>query len=132
MYKIEPQSYGFRLTFGDFISASEMREWVNDSRKALAIAPKGGFGVFVDMRTLKPLPQDARPVMETGQKLYKMSGMTRSVVIVESAMVALQFRNIAQDTGIYDWERYISAPDNPMWEQMGLDWITNGIDPDEK
>jgi hypothetical protein len=70
---------------------------------------KGGFGVFVDMRTLKPLPEDAQKVMEEGQKLFKQKGMTRSVVIVTGALTKMQFKRIAQETGIYEWERYIDS-----------------------
>ena len=131
MFKIEPQAYGFRLVFGDFIQKQEMADWVEAARKALAHAPKS-FGVMVDMRTLKQLSPESKAVMEEGQKLFKGAGMVRSAVILESAMVSMQFKNIAKDTGIYQWERYLSAATHPDWEQLALDWITKGVDPDKK
>lgn len=130
MFKIEQHPYGFFLTFGGFVPAGEMATWVAESRKALARAPKS-FGVMVDMRTLKPLTPEAKAVMEDGQKLYKAAGMARSAVIVESALIAMQFKNIAKDTGIYQWERYLSAGSHPDWEHLALDWIERGIDPDK-
>jgi hypothetical protein len=51
MYKIEKKDYGFYLTFAGFIRADEMRQCVEESKKALMTPPKG-FGVFVDMRAL--------------------------------------------------------------------------------
>ena len=45
--------------------------------------------------------------MQEGQKLFKNAGMERSVVILSTAMVTMQFKRIAKETGIYEWERYI-------------------------
>jgi len=130
MYKIQQTVYGFRLTFDGFIQAAEMQQWCDESKKILPSAPKE-FGVFVDMRTLKPLPPDAQPFMQEGQKLYKGAGMIRSVVVVADAITRVQFRRIAQETKIYEWERYIDASAHINWEQMGIDWLTNGKDPDK-
>lgn len=129
MYKIEMRPSGFLLTFSGFITADEMQKWVDESRDALktAVAP---FGVIVDMRELKPLPVDAKEVMETGQKLYKMAGMQRSFVAVNDSVTAMQFKRIAKDSGIYAWERYIDASQSPDWQKAAVDWVKNGIDPD--
>lgn len=130
MYKIEKKHYGYRLTFDGFIKEDEMKQWVEESRQVLQTAPKE-FGVFVDMRTLKPLPPESQKYMEEGQKSYKTKGMIRSVVILASAVTKLQFKRIAKETGIYEWERYLDVDTTPNWEQVGLDWIQHGIDPDK-
>ncbi len=129
MYKIEKKSYGLKLTFGGFIQADEMQNWVNDSGKELGNLASG-FGVFVDMRDLKPLPPDAQEVMQVGQIAFKQKGMKRSVVVLANAIVTMQFKRIAKETGIYEWERYIDASSNPNWESIGEAWITKGTDPD--
>ena len=129
MYKIEKKGYGYKLTFADQISKDEMTAWVQESEKALAAAP-AKFGVFVDMRTLKPLAADAKAEMEKGQILYKQKGMERSVVILASAMLTLQFKQIAKQSGIYQWERYISEADDPDWEKTGEAWLISAKDPD--
>jgi hypothetical protein len=129
MYKIEKKSWGYHLTFGDFMDAKEMKAWVDESQAM--VKPSGpGFGVFVDMRTLKPLAQDAQLVMQEGQKHYKASGMKRSVVILASKLLTMQFKRIAQETGIYEWERYLDASSVPDWEAKGIRWIRDGVDPD--
>jgi hypothetical protein len=130
MYRIDRVPYGFKLTFGGFMTKEEMGKWVSDSKNALT-GKSGSFGVFVDMRTLKPLPQDAQPVMQEGQKLYKQAGLQRSVVVLNDAITTMQFKRIAKETGIYNWERYVDASVTKDFEKVAIDWVTNGIDPDK-
>lgn len=128
MFEIKKTTYGFRLVFAGIIAAPEMQRWVEESKKALVGAPPK-FGVFVDMRDLKPLSGDAKLVMEEGQKAFKMKGMARSVVILSSQIITIQFRDIAKKSGIDAWERYINAEGNPKWEVQGIAWIQNGTEP---
>ena len=129
MYSIEKKNYGYRLTFGDVIDAAEMKAWLDESKVVLQTSAES-FGVFVDMRTLVPLRRDAQPYMQEGQKLYRRSGMSRSVVILDNAATTMQFRRIARETGIYEWERYIDASAVENWEAVGLAWIEDEIEPD--
>jgi hypothetical protein len=128
MYKIETTAYGFRLTFGGLISKPEMERWVGDSQSALKSAPVS-FGVLIDMRTLTPLSPDVRDVMQKGQALFKKAGMQRSCVVLESSILTYQFKEIAKQSGIYAFERYVSAS-TPGWENLAVSWIRNAADPD--
>ena len=130
MYKIETTDYGYRLTFDDFMSLEEMKKWTEDSKKKLVYAPHS-FHVFIDMRSLKTLPQKSQEMMREGQKFYKERGMQRSVVVVDSIITLMQFRRIAKESGIYDWEKYVDSATDPDWEEHAMDWIIKGIDPDE-
>ncbi len=129
MYKIENTDYGFRLSFDGFMKKPEMEQWLTDSQAKLKSPPKS-FGVLIDMRTLKPLPDDAKEVMQKGQALYKRSGMQRSCVVLNSLTLTFQFKKIAQSSGIYSFERYLSAPDVPDWEKKAIAWVKSGADPD--
>jgi hypothetical protein len=129
MHKIQKESWGYHLTFGDSMSAEEMQLWVDESKSVLRTAPRS-FGVFVDMRNLRPLSVAARAVMLEGQKLYKRKGMRRSVVILASALITMQFRRLAKESGIYEWERYIDASAVPNWEEAGIAWLRHQLDPD--
>jgi len=131
MYKIEKDNFGYRLTFKGFIKKDEMGEWVEESKKAVAGAPKE-FGVLIDMRELKPLPEDSQKHMQEGQKIYKSKGMSRSAVVVNGAATKMQFKRIAKETGIYDWERYIDATAAADWEKAAVGWISSGVDPDKQ
>lgn len=82
------------------------------------------------MRTLEPLTPKAQKEIEVGQRQAREHGMVRSVVILANYTVTCQFKRIALQSGIYDWERYIDESAEPDWEKVGLDWVINGIDPD--
>ncbi len=128
MHNIERKSSGYLLTFGGLISQQEMQEWVDESRRSLE-SQQGGFCVIVDMRTLAPLTADTQRVMVEGQKLYKQRGMTRSSVIVNNSVTAIQFKRLAQQSGIYQWERYFDGT-QPGCLDAAIGWGKSGVDPD--
>jgi len=129
MYKLEKKNYGVKITFAGAMTAEELMKWISESRLLFkGLTEK--FGVSVDMRGLKPLPGDAQKVMEEGQKMYKSFGMERSVVILANPIITAQFKRIAKETGIYQWERYIDSSKIPNWEDVGTRWLVNNIDPD--
>lgn len=106
-----------------------MKQWLEDSEVFLKTAPTE-FGVFVDMRKLKLISQGVKDIFEKGQRHYKEMGMARSVVIVENPTLAIQFKRIALQSDIYDWERYIDATSVDDWQKLAEEWISEGIDPD--
>lgn len=128
MYKIEKTDWGFELKFGGNMSAEEVSQWYDDWAEALK-GRLGPFSVFVDMRTLIPLSKEAMVPLGDGQLLARQSGMIRSVVIVQNPATASQFRRIAGDTGINQWERYIDATSVENWKEQGMDWILQGLEP---
>lgn len=131
MYKIDKRNYGVALTFDGFIKKDEMQAWVDETKKVVPTLTNK-FGVMIDMRTMKALPRESQELMQEGQKLYKQKGMERSVVILNSATVTMQFKKIAKETGIYQWERYIDASKTSNWETVSKNWLEKGIDPDTK
>jgi hypothetical protein len=131
MYKIERRPSGYILTFTGQIDAVEMQRWVDESERILNLETSNSFGVIINMKDLQPLKPDAGAVMKNGQKLYKEKGMKRSAVILNSAEICTQFKNIAIQTGIYAAERYIDASviSNPV--DIAVAWVKDGIDPDK-
>ena len=130
MIKIKRTEFGIHLTFAGLPQRRETEQWLEDSKPVLA-EMSGGFGVFVDMRELILLPPESQPALREGQTMYRESGMVRSVVILRDELILMQFKRIAKQTGIYEWERYIDSESEPNWEQVGLDWLVDGIDPDK-
>ena len=129
MYTIERTDFGFQITFAGKMDEAELHEWINDSRAALRDSPDE-FGVLVDMRDLRLLNDDEQQLMRDGQQYYQDAGMVRSSVILDSAILTLQFRRLAKESGIYDWERYINAGTTDDWYQQAVDWLVDEIDPD--
>lgn len=128
MVKIEQKPFGVKLTFSGIITIAELENWLVESEKSLSEL-NGSFSVFVDMRQMELLPVNCREIMYEGQKLYKRMGMERSVVVVQDKLTAMQFRLIAQKTGIYADERYIDASHNKDWEKDAINWIIKAIEP---
>lgn len=129
MHKIEQKEYGIKLTFAGEVPAEEFEAWIEESVPLLK-KQSPGFGVLVDMRTLKPLTKEARIAIEKGQRMYKQAGMERSAVILSSMVIAMQFKTLAKQSGIYEWERYIISEICSDWEQVAVDWIEKALDPD--
>ncbi|MCP4685705.1 MAG: hypothetical protein GY867_09700 [bacterium] len=130
MYTIEKKSWGYELIFGGDTSVEEASRWHEEWTEILK-NQIGPFSVFVDMRTLIPLCKEAMEPLAEGQRLARQRGMIRSVVVVQNPATASQFRRIAGDTGINQWERYIDANALADWMQRGLDWILHGIEPSQ-
>ena len=130
MYKIERKSSGYLLTFGGNVERDEMERWRDDSKRALSTELAGHFGVIVDMRDLKPLAAEAQKIMVDGQKLFKEKGMKRSAVVLNNSVITLQFKRLARDSGIYEWERYIDASKTANWVDTAIAWVRYGRDPD--
>ncbi|MDI6870637.1 MAG: hypothetical protein QME79_04615 [Bacillota bacterium] len=128
MYNIEKTDYGYKLTFGGFIRFEEMAQWVRDLESALEGAPLK-FSVFVDMRSLSPLPPDAKVEMKRGQAILKQKGLERAAYVLANTITTMQFQRIAKESGA-TWERHLDASTNPNWEKAALDWAKNGIDPE--
>lgn len=128
MYVIEKTDLGFHLVFGGIMDAPELEHWLRESTVALQ-AVSGSFKVLVDMRTLGPLDAEGKAVMQRGQRMYRQAGMQRSVVILSNPVTLMQFKRIAHESGIFEWERYIDASAVPDWETVAIAWLEHGVDP---
>jgi hypothetical protein len=128
MYEIIPNERYIVLRFSGFVGEQEMREWLSETQSAMATSEPAPF-VMVDLRQMSVLPKAAVPLMEQAQRGANESGLVRSVIIVKSAIIQMQFERMAKTTGIYDKERYISAETNPNWESAAEAWLLSGIEP---
>ena len=45
--------------------------------------------------------------------------------------ITAQFRQLAKDSGVYRYERYINAAEDPDCLKHALEWVQRQIDPDE-
>jgi hypothetical protein len=130
MYKIEKRLSGFLLTFSGSIQREEMNRWLEESKGQLA-STVGSFGVIIDMRSLAPLSGETQEVMVEGQGMYRKKGMQRSAVILANAVVTQQFRRLALNSGIAQFERYIDASQHPDWSAAAIRWVRDGISPED-
>ena len=66
--------------------------------------------------------------MIKGQEMYKAKGMKRSAVLVNNDVTAMQFKRLAQESGISEWERYISGT-TPDCVDIAISWVRDEVDP---
>jgi hypothetical protein len=130
MYDIERTEFGYELTFGGQMDRDELLEWRAESEDTVANTP-GSFGTLVNMRDLDALDDDAQEVMVETQHDYREWGMERSAVVVDSATTKLQFRRLAQESGIDEWERYVDTETFDDPRAAALAWIRDGVEPGE-
>ena len=57
-------------------------------------------------------------------------GVKRVATILGNSTVAHQFKRLSLQSGIHDYERYLDAATDPDWEDKGLKWVIDRIDPD--
>ena len=129
MFKIEKKPYGYHITLEGFIQEEEANDWLQESRKILLSAPKD-FCVFVNMMDLKPMSAESSALIEQGQKEFKLKGLKRSVVVLANPITKMQFKRVAKQSGIYEWERYLDVASTSDYESVGEKWLVEGIDPD--
>jgi hypothetical protein len=128
VYKIEKTDLGFHLTFAGDMTKDEIEKWYEDSEQALT-GQQAPFGVIIDMRTLAPLPVEAQGVMVRGQSMYRSRGMQRSCVILDDAIITIQFMRLARQSGIFKYERYIDASAHRDWLAKARNWVRHAIAP---
>lgn len=129
MYSIDKTDYGYKIIFSDKVKEEEMNKWFEDAREIINTRTPGEFGVLVDMRNLMPLDENAKGIIINGQKYFFENGMKRSVVILNSSILILQFIKIAKNSGIDKQERYIDASQYHDWEERALKWLKTGQEP---
>lgn len=129
MISWQKKDYGFHFCFSSPVTLNEAEKWRTEVNHAVSQLNEDVF-VFADLRKCELIPTECRPIIEEVQTFFRQNGLKRSVVIVGDTIIAMQLKLIAIDTGVREWERYIDASSAPDWEQLGLDWIKHGVDPD--
>ena len=131
MYTMERTTYGLYIEVRDTLSKVDAEQWVEDLKAAITDI-NGEFSVFSDLRRVLLLSPESKDAVQTGEMYARKHGLVRSVIILNDEITVQQLRGIARLSGVYEWERYIDASAVGNWEQIGLDWVIHGIDPDEK
>jgi hypothetical protein len=131
MYTLKQTHFGFEVTIADRVTHFEATRALAESREALRRCRKP-FGVLVDIRFLRPLPEDVQEVIDETQRLFRTSGLERSAVVLASAIMTMQFMRLAKDSGVHAQERYVDASKHGDWEKIALAWILEGVDPDAR
>lgn len=120
--------YGYKSVFTGNFTPDEAHAWFDDVKRA--VAGNRSFGQLIDVRGQTANSAETNAIIEDAMKYVKGQGMQRSAVVMSSAVMAMQIKRLAKETGMYAWERYIDASAHPDWERVATAWITDGVDPD--
>lgn len=126
----EVTGYGYRSRFEEPVTLDDLRAWLDEVR--LTVAGRETFGQLLDLRNPRRFFGDpANEGAVQAAMLFQLShGLARSAVVVASGQLALKIKQLAFGTAIYQRERYINGS-APGWESTALDWVEQGIEPDD-
>lgn len=129
MYSINKTEYGIYIRVAGSVTDEESKNILADIRNIVKGLP-ASFCVFSDLRKMELLSIAAQTVCIQIQETVIEAGVKRSAVILGDQTVTYQFKRLALQSGIFDLERYIDSSTNSDWEEQGLRWVCEGIDPD--
>lgn len=125
----ESTGYGYRSVFTDPVTPEDLRAWAEEVRRV--VGERRSFAQIIDVQGRQRLSgcPEQEEIIQESMRFVKEHGLRRSAVIVSTREVALKIKQLAFGTAIYEWERYIDGSD-PRCQQIALDWVERGIDPD--
>jgi len=129
MHSIMKQTYGLHIMFRDILDTEELKVLIHESKEYLELIEEP-FGVFLDIRNLLPMSFEVIELRGKSQKYYREKGMSRSVIVVDNLATAMQFKTITKESNTHQMGRYINSWIHRNWDELGENWLLNGIDPD--
>lgn len=127
MFEIDITDFGFKVTFSGHMSKENAQTYKDALPSIIKNLPEK-FGILVDMRELKPLGPESQAIMTSSQELVHHR-LTRSVTVVNSPILAMQFRRLSKKSHVLDTKRFLDASKMPDWESVSRSWIVNAEDP---
>ena len=130
IYTIEKKAFGIMLSFEGMMDEETAKKFAEDFMKILD-SFVGSISLLINLINGKPMPAESQAAVNDCYKAVIQRGLIRSANIVPSPLMKLQMIRRAKEFGTYDKARYIDSSANPNWEQIALEWIEKGIDPDK-
>lgn len=129
VYTIEKTRYGIRLSFDGMMTEEIAKNFAKEFMEVLN-STTGEIGILMELSKGKPMPPGAQAAVNECYQAVLQRGLTRSANIVASALMKAQMTRRAREFGTYSRTRYIDATAEADPEQVALDWLERGIDPD--
>lgn len=129
MYKFEKQDYGLKLTLSGDLTELEIGELAGELKSLLGEMGKP-FSFLVDAREVMTLDQSVFHLLSECQKSVKDAGRQSAAIVIKSPVLKSQGQRITLESGSTDAVRFICSIKNENWEEVAMDWIVRGIEPD--
>ena len=130
VYTIEKKPFGLMLSFDGMMDEGIAKKFAEDFMKIFD-SFDCSISLLINLIKGKPMPAESQAAVNDCYKAVIKKGLIRSANIVPSSLMKLQMIRRAKEFGTYDKARYIDSSSNSNWEQIALDWIEKGIDPDK-
>ncbi len=130
IYSIKKEPFGLRVTFDGMMNEESSKSFSKEFLDILTTI-NGNVSILIDLRKGKPISPEAQAIVNDCYYAVIKKGLVRSANIVSSSIMKMQMIRRAKELGTYDKARYIDASLNENCEQIALDWIEKGIDPDK-
>lgn len=128
MYTIEKKHYGFRITMGGLYAPGEIAKYVEEKDAALHEF-EGSYSLMVDLRSaIPPVAEDAELLQQS--QVRSKDRLIRQAIVVHSPVVKLRANQLMVSSQIHDRTRFISAAESSNWEELAMNWILYGDEPD--
>lgn len=121
MFDVTDTEYGIQVNLSGFLDKEELGAF-SEAMESHVDQQLGGFNIYADHRGVKAMPDGADEQFGALMAMCKDGGLDRSVVIVDSAITAMQQRRLRDDAGI-DGQKVVNAASNEDWEQEAQDWV---------
>ena len=129
-YTIDETPYGLRVSFDGMMGEEDARRFRGDFLRTLE-AVAGPISILIDLRKGQPISPRSQEIVADCYRAVTEKGLVRSANLVSSALMKLQMVRRAREMGTYDRARYVDASAGPRCEQIAVDWLEKGLDPDD-
>lgn len=128
MYTIERKYYGLRITMGNQYAPDEIERYVKEKEEALREF-EGGYSLLVDLRTAIPPNQEEAEFLRKSQAKMD-AGLIRQAWVIHSPVVRQRANQLVVTGPIKDRTRIIDSSASEDWEEIAMNWILYGTEPD--
>lgn len=130
IYKIDKMTYGIRVTFDGMMNEEVAKDFAKEFLQVLS-GVNGSMSILIDLRKGKPISAESQAILNDCYSAVIKRGLIRSANIVSSSLMRMQMERRARELGTYDKVRYIDSSADGNCEQIAVDWLERGIDPDK-
>lgn len=129
MFEFEQTDYGLKLTIRGALDPAEVAR-LKAGLDMLLATQDGPFSALVDGREFIPVEHEIAAVLQHCEEMAMAGGMQRMAIILKSPVVKGHVQQIAHLSGSASISRYIDSSKIDNAEQVALDWLVDGIEPE--
>lgn len=121
MFEIESAPYGLKVELRGYLEKDELGAFYKEMESHVN-RQHNEFNIYADHRGVKTMPDGADEQFAELMAMCKDGGLDRSVVVVDSAITAMQQRRLRDKAGL-DGQKVINADGDENWDREARDWV---------